>query len=200
MTASDPGLADRIAAAILAHLRATPYGDPHQLAEAVVPLVEQHINGRMAELEAEKAADEMQIQSFDVKDGVMNLKMSPGGNDSEGVLLAMADAMGELLDKHDATNYVEFDLHKRGRSAFSVCVRRFHRPTPHDLRMQAETRAEKAETKVSETREGLSQLMDKLTTTAEGLGDWHDATEYIEWAREKVREIYVAAALEREHQ
>lgn len=51
MTAPDPGLTDLIAAAITAQLRVTPYGDPQQLAEAVVPVVEQHTNGRIAELE-----------------------------------------------------------------------------------------------------------------------------------------------------
>jgi len=112
--------------------------------------------------------DEMQIHSFDVKDGVMNLKMTSGGEESEAVLLAMSDAMGELLDKHDATNYVEFDLHKRGRPAYSVCVRRFHKPTPHDLRVQAEARVKELEATVSLVESVKTALEWEMQNSEEG--------------------------------
>ena len=37
----------------------------------------------------------------------------------------------------------------------------------------------------------LSRLMNKLHEQAEGLGDWHDATEYLEWAEAEVRTVWL---------
>nr|WP_296764115.1 hypothetical protein [Rhodococcus sp. (in: high G+C Gram-positive bacteria)] len=40
------------------------------------------------------------------------------------------------------------------------------------------------------TQESLRRLMRHLDDTADGLGDWHDGTEYVEWARSEVQKIY----------
>ena len=55
-----------------------------------------------------------------------------------------------------------------------------------------------AEERLAEAIKGMWRLIHKLDETADGLGDWHDATEYVQWARKEVQEIYVRAALEGE--
>ena len=52
--------------------------------------------------------------------------------------------------------------------------------------------------KLAEAVQGMWRLIRKLDETSDGLGDWHDATEYIDWARKEVQEIYVRVALEGE--
>ncbi|MFB7894679.1 hypothetical protein ACFC1I_20920 [Microbacterium sp. NPDC056044] len=52
--------------------------------------------------------------------------------------------------------------------------------------------------KLAEAVQGMWRLIRKLDETSDGLGDWHDATECIDWARKEVQEIYVRAALEGE--
>ena len=56
----------------------------------------------------------------------------------------------------------------------------------------AYARAEAAEAKLAEARRLASRAIDKLDETASGLGDWHDATEYLTWARSEVRDIWLA--------
>ena len=46
---------------------------------------------------------------------------------------------------------------------------------------------------VEDVRKMSSKLMDNLHETSNGLGDWHDATEYIDWANKEVRDIWLAA-------
>jgi hypothetical protein len=50
-----------------------------------------------------------------------------------------------------------------------------------------------AEAKLAEARTSMSKLMDKLDETSDGLGEWHDATEYVDWARREVRDAWLAA-------
>ena len=43
------------------------------------------------------------------------------------------------------------------------------------------------------TTDALTRLIIKLDNTADGLGNWHEVTEYIEWARREVQDIYLTA-------
>lgn len=129
----------------------SPWLSPRHIAEVVEnDLVNANL---LPDTDDVDPADEMMIRDMSVKDGVMNMTMTSGGPESEAVLLAMADAMGTMLDEHDATNYVEFDLRKRGLPAYSVCVRRYHRPTPHQLRKEADARADAAEAAIARVNE-----------------------------------------------
>lgn len=78
--------------------------------------------------------------------------MQADGESSEAVLLAISDAMGTMLDTRAAENYVEFTVHKQGKPSYTVCVRRYERPTPHDLRKKAEARIAELEKQVSDQR------------------------------------------------
>lgn len=138
------------------------------------------------DFDPDAVANEIGLESLSTKNGAIDMKFVSNGDNSEHVMLAMSDAMGDMLDKHDATNYVEFTLQKRGKPTYDVCVRRHHRPTPHELRQEAEAKLEAART-------AMSKLMDKLDETTDGLGDWHDATEYLTWARSEVRDAWLAA-------
>lgn len=39
----------------------------------------------------------------------------------------------------------------------------------------------------------LEKLIRKIDETTDGLGEWHDATEYLEWARKEVQRILNAS-------
>jgi hypothetical protein len=59
--------------------------------------------------------------------------------------------------------------------------------------MKALEHLREVEAKLGAARTAMSKLMDKLDETSDGLGDWHDATEYIDWARSEVRDAWLAA-------
>lgn len=52
-------------------------------------------------------------------------------------------------------------------------------------------RAEKAEAALDRVQADLNKLMNDLHQTTEGLGSWHDGTEYLEWAGQQIREIWL---------
>lgn len=61
-----------------------------------------------------------------------------------------------------------------------------------DAHAELRNRAEAAEAKLANVRASLSRLIDQLHETSSGLGEWHDATEYIDWAQREVRDIWLA--------
>lgn len=75
------------------------------------------------------------LKSFTVENGEANLSATTEGV-AEATVLVMLDGLADMLG--DASNYVEFDLRRRGKVPVSVCVRRYHHPTPHELREKAE--------------------------------------------------------------
>lgn len=169
----------------------SPWLPPRQIAEVVENDL---VNARLLpDTDGGDPADEMRIREMSVKDGVANLTMTSGGPESEAVLLAMADAMGSMLDEHDATNYVEFDLRKRGMPAYSVCVRRYNRPTPHQLRKEADARAEAAEGTLAELMGDLSKTIDTLREHADSIGTGDDGHEWLCYAEKLVQQAYAKA-------
>lgn len=46
----------------------------------------------------------------------------------------------------------------------------------------------------------VSEVMRKIDTTCDGLGDWHDGTEYLEWARGELQQAYVKVIKARDAQ
>ncbi|WP_407107839.1 hypothetical protein [Rhodococcus aetherivorans] len=94
---------------------------------------------------AEATTEGFGIKSLEARDGAADLKLVANTEQAEHLMLAISDACGHMLDSNDATNYVEFEVSKRGRPTYVVHVRRHMRPTPHKLREQAEARAERAE-------------------------------------------------------
>lgn len=60
--------------------------------------------------------------------------------EAEAILLAIAESCGQLLDAHEAVNYLEFTVvHKTDtRPKYLVRVQRYEKPTPHELRLIAE--------------------------------------------------------------
>lgn len=61
------------------------------------------------------------------------------------------------------------------------------------VNIELHNRVESLTAQHATTTDALTRLIRKLDSTADGLGDWHDATEYIEWARREVQDIYLAA-------
>lgn len=106
----------------------------------------------LADADPGTVADGFGIKSLQVQDGAADLKFVANTEQAEHLMLAISDACGHMLDSNDATNYVEFQVAKRGRPTYVVHVRRHMRPTPHKLREQAEARAGKAEAALKRVR------------------------------------------------
>ncbi|QRE81860.1 hypothetical protein F1734_17490 [Rhodococcus ruber] len=106
----------------------------------------------LADADPSTVADGFGIKSLQVQDGAADLKFVANTEQAEHLMLAISDACGHMLDSNDATNYVEFQVSKRGRPTYVVHVRRYMRPTPHKLREQAEARAERAEAALERVR------------------------------------------------
>ena len=47
---------------------------------------------------------------------------------------------------------------------------------------------------VDETRAALSRLMDKCRETSDGLGSWDEGSEWLDWAHEEVRQIWLRSS------
>ena len=83
----------------------------------------------------------LHLQRLAVENGQTDLSITTSGI-AEQTVLVMLDGLADMLG--DATNYVEFDLRRRGKTPVSVCVRRYGHPTPHDLRLKAEAERDEA--------------------------------------------------------
>ncbi|OZC62755.1 hypothetical protein CH276_14135 [Rhodococcus sp. 06-470-2] len=154
-TASD-GMLERFTADVAPHLNAENDARFAARARELVPA----LIARVRELESagpdpEKVEDQLLLESLTTTDGSIDVKIVTNGEDAERVMLAISDSMGEMLDTYEAANYVEFTVSKRGRPTFVTTIRRFGKPTPHELRQQAEAerdewraRAEAAESEL----------------------------------------------------
>lgn len=69
----------------------------------------------------------------------------------------LAQALDNVIEEHDAENYVEFS-YESPRSRYTMVVARSGRQTPHALRVAAEERAEAAESRARALEEELEEL------------------------------------------
>lgn len=99
----------------------------------------------MTEIDPETVADGFGIRSLAPEDGAAVLTTVADTEQARALVLAMSDACGRMLDDDQATNYVEFEVMKAERPAYVVHVRRAERPTPHQLRREAEARVAELE-------------------------------------------------------
>ncbi|MCZ4649505.1 hypothetical protein O4106_22030 [Rhodococcus pyridinivorans] len=125
--------------------------DAEEIADAILA----HFGGE--EGFVARAVDGFGIKSITAEDGHIDMKMVANNEDAERIMLATSEAMGMMLETHDAPNYVEFDVAKRGRSKYTVTVRKSVKPTPHQLRQKAEERADKAEATLGRVRDLLDR-------------------------------------------
>lgn len=93
--------------------------------------------------------DDLLLRSLSTNGGNLDIELEAGGPNSEQALLLISDACGQMLDDNAATNYVEFTVSKRERPTYIVLVRRYAKPTPHDLRRAAEDERDAAREEVA---------------------------------------------------
>ncbi|MDV8022293.1 hypothetical protein [Rhodococcus sp. IEGM 1330] len=132
------GMLERFTADVAPHLNAENDARFAARARELVPALIARVRELESGLDPEKVEDQLVLESFEAKDGSIDVKIVTNGEDAERVMLAISDSMGEMLDTYEATNYVEFTVSKRGRPTFVTTIRRFGKPTPHELRQQAE--------------------------------------------------------------
>jgi len=106
-----------------------------------------------------------------VKDGALDVEMTE--DEAHNTITIMADAMAKMLG--DADNYIEFvatpgKLSKL-RGSYVITVGRGGRPTPHELRVQAENERDDAREEATELEGKLTDLCYSLATEDE-IGEW----------------------------
>ncbi|MEV4155434.1 hypothetical protein AB0J48_20630 [Nocardia salmonicida] len=133
----------------------------HQLVTDDIVCVQDWVRSMAAELLAARArvtelesgrdiADDFGLQSLAVENGAAILTTAPTTDQARALVLAMSEACGKMLDDDQASNYIEFEVHKAQHPGYVVHVRRAERPSPHTLRREAEARADKAEARAAE--------------------------------------------------
>lgn len=112
----------------------------------------------LGDLAAEILVDGTMMKAITIKDGVATLEIEPATE----LLKAWVAGMRGIVDHHDAKNYVEMEFQDASVSmdvahagdGYTVTIQRRYRPTPHQLREQAEKRADMLDKRV-ETLETL---------------------------------------------
>ncbi|MGW1219495.1 hypothetical protein ACWD6O_34495 [Streptomyces californicus] len=111
----------------------------------------------LGDLAAEILVDGTMMRALTIRDGVATLELAEA---TEMVRIFAAGMRGAL---DGATNYVEMEMTDGSTGeGFTVTVRRRERPTPHELRQQAEARVERLTAELAVARQLLG------TSTAEG--------------------------------
>lgn len=108
----------------------------------------------LGDLAAEILVDGTMLRSLTIRDGVATLELA----EATEMVRIFAAGMRGVLDGHGASNYVEMEMVDGANGdAFTVTVRRRERPTPHELRQQAEARADRAEAENARLRAELAE-------------------------------------------
>jgi len=109
----------------------------------------------LGDLAAEIVVDGTMMRALTIRDGVATLELA----EATEMVTIFAAGMRGVLDGHGASNYVEMEMTdgKTGEG-FTVTVRRRERPTPHELRQQAETRAERLAAELEKARDRLDVI------------------------------------------
>ncbi|KQX27507.1 hypothetical protein ASD97_24715 [Streptomyces sp. Root63] len=111
----------------------------------------------LGDLAAELLVDGTMMRALTIRDGVATLELA----EATEMVRIFAAGMRGVLD--GATNYVEMEMTDGSTGeGFTVTVRRRERPTPHELRQQAEARVEELTAELAVARQLLG------TTTSAG--------------------------------
>lgn len=117
------------------------------------------------------ALDRLKFKSLTHEDGVLNLEIVEEQDDETSVRII--ESMAVALAKHlgDAENYVEtvFRAPRLSRERFLFRVERAGASTPHELRREAEARAERLEWTLRQVR-GHVALLSSLPGMQEAMG------------------------------
>jgi len=134
---------------------------------------------------AEILADGTLLRSLTTEDGVLSLELEPATD----ILKLFVASMRGVLDGYGAENYVETEMTAAPSvsmdvqhgpdplDSYTVTVQRRTNPTPHEFRVQAEERAEKAEANLLRSERRRRELGD------ESLRRGRKVVEYAERAR-----------------
>ncbi|MGW1433103.1 hypothetical protein ACWD6K_31345 [Streptomyces sp. NPDC002431] len=117
----------------------------------------------LGNLAAEILVDGTMMRSLTIKDGVATLELA----EAIELVRIFAAGMRGVLDGHGATNYVEMEMTDGATGeGFTVTIRRRERPTPHELRQQAEARVEELTAELAAAR----QILGTASTVTEEPG------------------------------
>ncbi|MFE0079203.1 hypothetical protein [[Kitasatospora] papulosa] len=122
----------------------------------------------LGDLAAEILVDGTMMRALTIRDGVATLELA----EATEMVTIFAAGMRGVLNGHGASNYVEMEMTdgKTGEG-FTVTVRRRERPTPHELRQQADARADKLAAELAEARRVLGTTGQPATAPWPPAGD-----------------------------
>ncbi|MFB7860137.1 hypothetical protein [Rhodococcus qingshengii] len=130
------------------------------------------------------------------------LHVSADWKQHRGVVVTAPDpGLTDLLAAHKIQLFGVDGPHYQAETEYDGCLcgwQGAEEDHPAHVALVVEQHTNGQAAKLAEAVQGMWRLIRKLDETSDGLGDWHDATECIDWARKEVQEIYVRAALEGE--
>jgi len=129
---------------------------------------------RIAELEGE--VERLRKQNSDWVPKFEGMRPTENGvelttTEAHEVLLGMTEAMATALG--DAENYVEAEVQAAGEPRYIFTVRRYGKPTPHELRRQAEAERDDLAAANVELRNELHSLLGRARRYSGPLSELH---------------------------
>jgi|GEM_PF-5286960 len=90
------------------------------------------------ELRENVDADQLMLAEVKAGGGNLYLKVHGGGPKTEAILLSIADSMRDMLDTHNAPNYLEMEIAGPDGKRYIMLLQRRGKITPHEARKAAE--------------------------------------------------------------
>jgi hypothetical protein len=155
---------------------------------------------------AEILADGTLLRSLTTEAGVVSLELEPATD----ILKLFVASMRGVLDGYGAENYVETEMTAPSVSmdvrhgpnpldSYTVTVQRRTNPTPHDFRVQAEERAEKAEANLLRSEQRRRVLGDESLRRGRKVMEYAERARALERQVEDVRGQFGAEMLRADH-
>ncbi|MFF6844715.1 hypothetical protein ACFY8X_38995 [Streptomyces tanashiensis] len=160
----------------------------------------------LGDLAAEILADGTMMRSLTIKDGVVTLEL----DEATEILKIFVASMRGVLDGYGAENYVETEMSapsvsmdlRHGpdpRDSYTVTIQRRTGTTPHQFRVQAEERAEKAEANLLRSEKRRAELGDESLRRGRRILEYTDQVRALERRLEELQVQFGAELARADH-
>ncbi|MGW5003294.1 hypothetical protein ACWEP8_37200 [Streptomyces hydrogenans] len=170
-------------------------------------LAADYVVNALGDQAAEILADGTLLRSLTTEDGALSLELEPATD----ILKLFVASMRGVLDGYGAENYVETEMTaapsvsmdvRHGSDpldSYTVTVQRRTNPTPHEFRVRAEERAEKAEANLLRSERRRKELGDESLRRGRKVVEYAERTRALERQVEDLRDQFGAEMLRAGH-